>query len=173
MDIHGFAVPRPIWAVVAGVLLLAAPRAALAQGTEHERRACTPDVMRLCREFIPSVASITQCLINRRAELAPACHQVMAPPTTRQAKRRPSPPMHRRAAARHTTAAPTAKARAGTVARPTQTIKAWGARVSADPAIQPATVKPRRPATTTRMIKPAARKAAAPIAASAVRTTPP
>jgi hypothetical protein len=74
MDIHASPAPRPLSTAVAAVLLIAmGSSAALAQGTEEERRACTPDVMRLCRQFIPSVSAITQCLIDRRAELNPDC----------------------------------------------------------------------------------------------------
>lgn len=83
MKTPGLACLPPISIAAAGCLLalavMTASSPALAQGTEEERRACTPDVMRLCREFIPSVSGITQCLIDKRSELNPDCRLVMTP----------------------------------------------------------------------------------------------
>lgn len=53
--------------------------AASAQGTPEERRACRPDVMRLCRSEIPDVPAITACLIAKRTQLSQACSLVMFP----------------------------------------------------------------------------------------------
>ncbi|MFT4275380.1 MAG: hypothetical protein QM576_03395 [Rhodopseudomonas sp.] len=53
--------------------------AASAQGTPEERRACKPDVMRLCRSEIPNVPRITACLIAKRPQLSEACAKVMSP----------------------------------------------------------------------------------------------
>lgn len=50
---------------------------ALAQGTQHEREACTPDVFRLCAGEIPSVKRIVACLNAKKAQLSPACRIVM------------------------------------------------------------------------------------------------
>jgi hypothetical protein len=49
--------------------------AALAQyqGTPEQRRACTPDVYRLCAGEIPNVRAITACLRRNKASLSPAC----------------------------------------------------------------------------------------------------
>lgn len=74
---------RPACLPVAAVGLLAvlagaAPAAA--QGTEEERRACTPDAMRLCREYIPNVDRIIACMVARRAELSPECQAFVKPP---------------------------------------------------------------------------------------------
>ena len=88
---------------LAGVALLTGVAPAFAQGTEEERRACTPDVMRLCREYIPEVRLITQCLIVRREELSPDCKLVMRPP-------------HEKVAATTTADAP--KARVAATAKP-------------------------------------------------------
>jgi hypothetical protein len=57
-----------------------APAPAAAQGTAEQQRACTPDVMRLCNEFIPDVAKITACMIRKRASASPECRAVTAPP---------------------------------------------------------------------------------------------
>lgn len=46
---------------------------AQAQGTPEQRRACTPDVYRLCAGEIPNVRAITACLRRQKASLSPAC----------------------------------------------------------------------------------------------------
>jgi len=53
--------------VVAGASF---PLQALAQGSIEERRACTSDAVRLCREFIPDPGKIAACLTARKAELS-------------------------------------------------------------------------------------------------------
>ena len=53
------------------------PAAAIAQGTPEEQRACTPDVFRLCTEFIPDPSRITACLHQKVRDLSPACRVVM------------------------------------------------------------------------------------------------
>jgi hypothetical protein len=63
--------------VVAGASF---PLQALAQGSIDERRACTPDAVRLCREFIPDPGKIAACLTARKAELSDLCRPfVLAP----------------------------------------------------------------------------------------------
>jgi hypothetical protein len=49
------------------------PWQALAQGSIEERRACTPDAIRLCREFIPDPGKIAACLTARKAQLSDLC----------------------------------------------------------------------------------------------------
>jgi hypothetical protein len=66
--------------VLSGLVFLIGVAPAAAQGTEEERRACAPEVMRLCREYIPEVRLITNCLIAKRAELNPECKVVMTTP---------------------------------------------------------------------------------------------
>jgi hypothetical protein len=59
------------------LLALAASGAAHAQqGTPEQRRACTPDVYRLCAGEIPNVRAITSCLRRQKANLSPACAAV-------------------------------------------------------------------------------------------------
>jgi hypothetical protein len=53
---------------------------ATAQQSTEERRACAPDVMRLCREFVPNTELINTCLSEKKAELSPACRTVMFGP---------------------------------------------------------------------------------------------
>ncbi len=44
--------------------------------TPEQRRACTPDVYRLCAGEIPNVRAITACLRRQRASLSDACRAV-------------------------------------------------------------------------------------------------
>ena len=57
-------------------LTLFAAGSALALGTPEQRRACTPDVYRLCAGEIPNARAITACLRRQRASLSPACAAV-------------------------------------------------------------------------------------------------
>ncbi|MBV9562022.1 MAG: hypothetical protein JOY90_16490 [Bradyrhizobium sp.] len=47
------------------------------QGTAEQRRACTPDVYRLCAGEIPNVRAITACLQRQKSSLSPACRAAM------------------------------------------------------------------------------------------------
>jgi hypothetical protein len=58
------------------VTLLTAGSALAAPGTPEQRRACTPDVYRLCPGEIPSVRAITACLRRQRASLSAPCRAV-------------------------------------------------------------------------------------------------
>lgn len=58
------------------ITTLAIVTPALAQ-TAAQRRACTPDVFRLCKRFIPFRGRITGCLIKQEANLSPACQAVI------------------------------------------------------------------------------------------------
>lgn len=62
-------------ASVLGLLLglIASGTAAAQQGTPEQRKACTPDVYRLCAGEIPNVRAITACLRRQKASLSPAC----------------------------------------------------------------------------------------------------
>ncbi len=55
-------------------LFAAAPANAL--GTPEQRRACTPDVYRLCAGEIPDVRAITACLRRQKPNLSQACRAV-------------------------------------------------------------------------------------------------
>ncbi|MBR1227164.1 hypothetical protein JQ600_19725 [Bradyrhizobium sp. AUGA SZCCT0176] len=56
--------------------LFAAGSANAQQGTPEQRRACTPDVYRLCAGEIPNARAITTCLRRQKASLSPACAAV-------------------------------------------------------------------------------------------------
>jgi hypothetical protein len=57
-------------------LTLFAGGSAFAIGTPEQRKACTPDVYRLCAGEIPNVRAITACLRRQKANLTEACKAV-------------------------------------------------------------------------------------------------
>jgi hypothetical protein len=58
------------------LVLLVAGAASAQQGTPEQRRACTPDVYRLCAGEIPNARAITACLRRQKGSLSPACAAV-------------------------------------------------------------------------------------------------
>jgi hypothetical protein len=66
-------------ALVLGALV-AWPSSALRAETEQDREACTPDVHRLCGEYIPDRDAIIGCLKQKKKQLSPACRTVMSRP---------------------------------------------------------------------------------------------
>jgi hypothetical protein len=42
------------------------------------RQACTPDAMRLCRDFIPDEGKVKSCMMARRRELSVECRTAIA-----------------------------------------------------------------------------------------------
>jgi hypothetical protein len=70
----------------AGLLIAGGATPALAQSA-NAADLCTPDVMRLCQDFIPDRNRIVACLKAKRRQLSPGCRQVMAP-KARTAKRK-------------------------------------------------------------------------------------
>jgi hypothetical protein len=59
------------------LLTLATSGSALADlATPEQKRACTPDVYRLCPGEIPNVRAITNCLRRQKASLSDACRAV-------------------------------------------------------------------------------------------------
>lgn len=68
-------------AVLVGLLAIGAGAARAQSDTSNatpaQRRACTPDVYRLCAGEIPSVPRITSCLRRKKASLSDACRAVM------------------------------------------------------------------------------------------------
>jgi hypothetical protein len=58
-------------------LVLGASGSALADlATPEQKRACTPDVYRLCAGEIPNVRAIVACLRRQKASLSDACRAV-------------------------------------------------------------------------------------------------
>jgi len=58
------------------LLMLFATGSAFALGTPEQRKACTPDVYRLCAGEIPNPRAITACLRRQKASLSEACKAV-------------------------------------------------------------------------------------------------
>lgn len=77
------------YAALAGFLVLT-QTPALAQGTDQEREACTPDVFRLCGAYIPDADRIVACLRGNPERLSAACYGVLYPQQT-TSLRRPVP----------------------------------------------------------------------------------
>jgi len=63
-------------ALAASTLAAAAADPYSSIATAEQRRACTPDVYRLCAGEIPSVSAITACLRRKKASLSEACRAV-------------------------------------------------------------------------------------------------
>jgi hypothetical protein len=82
--------------VTALALLLYAETSAIAQGTDQQREACTPDAFRLCGAYIPDVDRITACLRGNGPRLSRPCYDVFFPPQVADPRRRshgrPYPP---------------------------------------------------------------------------------
>ncbi len=63
------------------LVLCALPCAATAHsGSMDDQIACTPDVYRLCSQFIPDEDSIVACLEKRKTQLSQACREVFSRP---------------------------------------------------------------------------------------------
>ena len=60
---------------------------AAAQASDAADR-CTPDVMRLCNEFIPDADRIVACLKSKRGQLTPSCRSALQPQGSRSSRRR-------------------------------------------------------------------------------------
>ena len=84
----------------AAALLVALPASALAQGTQAQRDACTPDAFRLCGAYMPDSARVEACLRASGPNLSRPCYDVFfppqeIPPPQKSARRRsngPQPP---------------------------------------------------------------------------------
>jgi hypothetical protein len=66
-----------VTSLILGSIVLAAPRAARAEGTAEQRSACTGDAFRYCAGDIPDSAAIEACLRRNASQLSPACQSVM------------------------------------------------------------------------------------------------
>ena len=62
--------------VLTGVLVYRADTV-LAQGSDAERQACTPDAMRLCGDAIPDVVKVTACMKAKYSQLSAPCRVAM------------------------------------------------------------------------------------------------
>ena len=65
--------------LLTGVVISAGATPAAAQMSRAEaEQLCTPDVMRLCNEFIPDPNRIVRCLNAKRRQLSPGCRTAMS-----------------------------------------------------------------------------------------------
>ncbi len=62
------------------LLFLCTALPALAEETRPEEDACQADIHRLCDKFFPDAKLVATCLIDRRADLSPACAELLANP---------------------------------------------------------------------------------------------
>jgi hypothetical protein len=72
-----FLASKKLAAVLGIALTLASTGSVFAQGSSEQRRACTPDVYRLCAGEIPNVRAITACLVRQKGNLSSACRAAM------------------------------------------------------------------------------------------------
>jgi hypothetical protein len=63
-------------ALLAGALAYC-PDAAVAQGSDAVRQACTPDAMRLCGDVVPDVAKTTACMKAKYRLVSAECRMAM------------------------------------------------------------------------------------------------
>ena len=56
------------------------PLSAARAETQEDREACTPEVHRLCGQYIPDRERIVACLKHNMKILVPACRKVMSRP---------------------------------------------------------------------------------------------
>ena len=71
------------------MLLIAGPTPAAAQAPDAADR-CTPDVMRLCSEFVPDADRIVKCLKAKRRQLSPSCSSALQPQASSKKKKKRS-----------------------------------------------------------------------------------
>jgi hypothetical protein len=61
-------------AALAGIM----PAAAQVRDSPEARQACTPEVFRLCNDFVPDAGKITACLQRNRVRLVPECRRFIS-----------------------------------------------------------------------------------------------
>ena len=64
---------------IAFMITFMAPLPAVAY-TQEDADACTPDAIQLCWNAIPDASRITQCLVQNKQQLSPACSNVFNRP---------------------------------------------------------------------------------------------
>ena len=60
--------------------IVALPLSAACAESQEDREACTPEVHRLCGQYIPDREAIIACLKHNMKNLVPACRKVMSRP---------------------------------------------------------------------------------------------
>jgi hypothetical protein len=77
--LRNIALPAPVLAAATLMIQLSGGVSA-EEGTSAQRHACTPDVFRLCRDFIPNHARITACLLQHKRMLNHDCRLALFSP---------------------------------------------------------------------------------------------
>ena len=72
-------------AVGLAAALFVMARATPAAAQDKAAELCTPEVMRLCNEFVPDVKKIAACMSKKRRQLSPECAAVFKPKRRRRA----------------------------------------------------------------------------------------
>ena len=82
---------RPLLCAMAGALIaliaVVSAKPAAAQASDAADR-CTPDVMRLCSEYIPDANRIVGCLKAKRRQLSTSCRSALTSGGGSKAKQR-------------------------------------------------------------------------------------
>jgi hypothetical protein len=65
--------------LAAAMLTVTFSTVSFSQGTPEQRRACKNDAFRLCRDTIPDVPRITECMHKNQKKLSPACKAFFKP----------------------------------------------------------------------------------------------
>ena len=63
----------------AAMLTVTFSTVSFSQGTREQRRACKDDAFRLCRDTIPDVPRITECMHKNQKKLSPVCKAFFKP----------------------------------------------------------------------------------------------
>lgn len=72
-------------AMIGALLVVLSPMPSSAQNS-NAAQLCTPDVMRLCNEFIPDADRITACMQKKRRQLSAECAAVFKPKRQRRVR---------------------------------------------------------------------------------------
>ena len=67
---------------LACALTVATPSFADHSGSPEDQLACTPDVYRLCSQYIPDEDTIVSCLQRNKPQLSAGCQAVFSKPQT-------------------------------------------------------------------------------------------
>src|SRR5262245_7249944 len=65
--------------LAAAMLTVTFSTVSFSEGTPEQRRACKDDAFRLCRDTIPDVPRITECMHKNQKKLSPACKAFFKP----------------------------------------------------------------------------------------------
>ena len=72
--------------ILAFALLMPTTSFAEHSGSLEDQLACTPDVYRLCSQFIPDEDTIVSCLQRNKPQLSAGCQAVFSKPQTAKTK---------------------------------------------------------------------------------------